>query len=900
MRAAVFRTLTRLLLARAAFALGGVANGPPAPEVVEPPPGETRRVVLDSIQATVGPNQAAIQWRTRFELGLLSFDVDCDVGGRWVRVNSAPIPAVNDTAGGSYSVPIFGVDGRWGACRLVARTVHGQSIQLGARSLTIVPGDPAPQMTVARNRARPEVSHGIRSPVFPQGSPAPVDLTSGTSSIKIVTQSQGVHFVSANSLTNILSQPAATIAGWIAAGQIGMSNRGGKVGYIPGNGWTGPGQTGPGLFFYAETNRNNYTYQNVYWIRAGTNHVGYEDGQHPIPAAAAESYQASLYEELDRLLVTSLLSDPEQDFWMWAGMTAGNTNFNSWTTDFSTDHLAPPAAGDSVIQIQWLGGSDLAHRVSVALNGILLGTVDWSGLQPYSARFTAPAGTLVDSSAPGAPQNLLALTAELSPLLPAGVEADQVYLNSFSVSYPRTYYTSVASLEVAASSNSVISVAGFGGSGTPNLLTIDVSDVRQPLVVTNLAVDEPGSVWRASWRPANPGARYAILQSNLKVAAAFPAEPPVLVYPAALADATTRAAYVVVAPSALLESANQLAAYRSRSGLTSRVVPLDDIFNSFSDGLVTPHAVQAFLASAYTNWAVPPRFLILLGAGSIDYRNLDGFGGNLIPPLMIHSAYGLFSSDSLYGDVAGDGVPRVAVGRLPITDTNGFADVFAKIQSYEAERPSPPLRGVLLAGQPDVAGDFIGNITNVAAQLTASYTNTLIHPMPAPAPVNAPVLQAALQASLNGGVDLLNYFGHGAVDRFGDGSSPLLVVNQGLPPTFLPSLNNGGRLPLVVAMTCVAGQYSSPGFNCLTAGLVQSASGGAAAALAPTGLSLDAEAAWINLRLAQLLNMNRTGRFGDVILQSFSLYNQRGPWVTPVWLYNLLGDPALRIKSTAD
>jgi hypothetical protein len=186
----------------------------------------------------------------------------------------------------------------------------------------------------------------------------------------------------------------------------------------------------------------------------------------------------------------------------------------------------------------------------------------------------------------------------------------------------------------------------------------------------------------------------------------------------------------------------------------------------------------------------------------------------------------------------------------------------------------------------------VAAIQAVEGYLSPRYISQKIYPEPYPVPPSPPpidvaAMRTAVQAGLNGGVDILNYVGHGAADRFGR--------DKYLHALDVAGLSNGSRLPLTIAMTCVSGQYSIPGTDCLAETLLMTPGVGAVATVAPTGLSYDSDAAWISRRLMQVLGQTRGGRLGGVITQTFSLYNSAGDHLTPVWMYNLIGDPALRI-----
>ena len=252
-----------------------------------------------------------------------------------------------------------------------------------------------------------------------------------------------------------------------------------------------------------------------------------------------------------------------------------------------------------------------------------------------------------------------------------------------------------------------------------------------------------------------------------------------------------------------------------------------------------------------------------------------------MPPLLVTTGYGLFCSDSAYGDVNGDGQPEIAVGRLPVTTAGQLLELVNKIKSYEAPLAANPAQSLLVADAPDSAGDFASAIQQVGATLSGNYSNTVVQ---CGSQGDLSDWRQAIQSSLNTGVDLFDYTGHGAIDRFGTAGY--------LTSADVPSLQNGARLPFVVAVTCVAGQFSVPGSVCLAESLLLQSQAGAIAVVAPTGLSVNQDASRLNLRLMQLLQTNAQAGMGDLFRQALADHVAEDNPTTQPAIYNLIGDPA--------
>ncbi len=283
-----------------------------------------------------------------------------------------------------------------------------------------------------------------------------------------------------------------------------------------------------------------------------------------------------------------------------------------------------------------------------------------------------------------------------------------------------------------------------------------------------------------------------------------------------------------------------------------------------------------------------PRYAVLIGDGTYDYRDLLQKHDNLLPPLLVSTGYGLFCSDSAYGDVNDDGQPEIAIGRLPVKTADQLLGLVNKIKTYEAQPAAPTAQSLLVADAPDSAGNFAEAIHQVGATLAGSYSNNVVE---CASQTDLATVREAIQSSLNTGVDLVNYIGHGAIDRFGNAGY--------LTSADIASLQNGARLPVVVAVTCVSGQYSVPGSTSMAEHLLLQSQGGAIAVVAPTGLSVNQDASRLNLRLMQLLRRNAQAGIGDMFQQALAEHMTKDAPATQPAIYNLLGDPATVYKATS-
>jgi hypothetical protein len=111
-----------------------------------------------------------------------------------------------------------------------------------------------------------------------------------------------------------------------------------------------------------------------------------------------------------------------------------------------------------------------------------------------------------------------------------------------------------------------------------------------------------------------------------------------------------------------------------------------------------------------------------------------------------------------------------------------------------------------------------------------------------------------------------------------------------------PSLLAQSRQPLLLTMNCLNGYFVAPNFDALPEALLKAEGRGAIAAFSPSGLSLDGPAhQYHRAVMAELVNGTHE-RLGDAILAAQRTYAETGLMPELLAVYQLLGDPAMRIQ----
>ena len=682
-------------------------------------------------------------------------------------------------------------------------------------------------------------------------SPAGVHLT---------VNETGLYYLRSSDIATWFGLTEHSAESLIASGKLQLTRGGQPVAWRPDS--DAKGKRALGLFFYGEAVKGVYAAGSVYHLQHGK---GLLMASQPAAAGSgAGSFPTVLHLETDAFPATVIDLDPESDYWFWEFLQADDPTFGHHS--FATD--APGlSAGSASLTVNLQGATDSGvtgeHHVLVALNGTPLGDTTWQGITAQTATFDIPPGLLLATG------NQIDVKAEIGNGAPYSI----VYIDSFDLAYRRAFGAAGDALAFTPDAAQGVTVTGFS---SPDVRLLDVGDPLRPRWITGAQV-APG--YGLSFSAASGTHYLAAAAAALKSPAAVRAwSAP------SLQSGNNRADYLVLAPASLLGAAQRLADQRQSRGLQTLVVSSEQVFDEFAAGAPNPHAIHDFLAYAWTHWSQAPRYVVLAGSGSLDYRNLLGFGDCVMPPLLVQSNGGLFPSDNALADVDGDGLPEMAVGRIPVLTEAGLDAYTNKLAAAEGGPVDWAGNVIFLSDADDGATVFANESDQVASHLGAGYSLSSIS-------LHATPLAAArseLFAGLGQGASLVNYMGHGGIDRL---SSSGLLTNADVA-----GLTNADRLPVVTAMTCTISRFTVPGVPSLGEVLVTSAAGGAVAVWGPSGLADDT----FSQRLAESFYRSTSDitnpLLGDRILRALGEFRGLGGDASLLDIYNLLGDPALRLR----
>ncbi|MCU0442372.1 MAG: type IX secretion system sortase PorU [Bacteroidia bacterium] len=285
---------------------------------------------------------------------------------------------------------------------------------------------------------------------------------------------------------------------------------------------------------------------------------------------------------------------------------------------------------------------------------------------------------------------------------------------------------------------------------------------------------------------------------------------------------------IITHPQFINES-NALANFhRTRSGLSVHVVTPDAIYNEFSSGTQDVSAIRDFVRMFYKKASIPaemPKYLILFGRASYDYKNRIPNNTNFVPTFQSIESFAptaTYNSDDYFGflddnegkwESAADGkeLLDIAIGRLPAQDNTQAQNMLSKITNYV----SKPLFGDWKTKLVFVADDEDGNLhqtqaNNLANRATNEFKDYNIKKIfidgyeeeNTAGGARNPTAQREIVQSVEQGAMLINYTGHGG--EVGWASERILNTDD------IQGWTNGLKLPLFVTATCEFSRFDDP------------------------------------------------------------------------------------------
>lgn len=689
--------------------------------------------------------------------------------------------------------------------------------------------------------------------------------------------------------------------------------------------WVGHQLHGP------ESWNDAYSIHNVYLLGAAPGpHKRIADATPVARSGATAGLQRTLHLEQDNLMIRL---DPSQqkpwqepDVWQWAKLT--HVDPDPFKTDFDLPDLAGRGP-DVAMTLNFRGLSSLFapmnqkankpadHQVELRVNGRLLTTLDWNSRDEVRKDLAVPLGLLK------ARGNTLELRIPKRPVpwQPQNDIVDVVMFNWAELRYPIAgdLDAGVFALSVRDGQHGDQALR-YAGAGTPVLFGDD-------------GVRRPGQAAEGAYRFAAAPAgvdQYPTLDGQLAAPAAV----------RAAADGTDWRKpgegydYLIVSHATLMDAVRPLAEFHRQRGLKVALIDPQEAYDQFNGGISHPQAIRRLVDVAWNEWPEPrPRFLLLVGKASFDIRhdtyddgryakwtNLEllypnQFGGiastanpnrtekladsNLIPTWQFPSPEGQSASDNGFVTVGREKLPKgeeewkpvLAVGRFPVVKPEEVTAIVNKTIRYMTDPPIGRWRreAMMITDDSTYFHTLSDQLADELDDLGFATSRIYAHKEEE----HNVAHQSAIRDGLNDGQLLVHFIGHGGRYIWRTGAPDVRKNHDLFTLDDVSGLTNGGRLPVILSMTCYSAPFDNPSEDSIGERFLREADRGAVAVFAASWRN-SPSAAFSKALMTEMLEPGQT--IGEGIVKAKNSINSR----ILVEMYNLLGDPALIMELPRD
>lgn len=369
---------------------------------------------------------------------------------------------------------------------------------------------------------------------------------------------------------------------------------------------------------------------------------------------------------------------------------------------------------------------------------------------------------------------------------------------------------------------------------------------------------------------------------------------------------------IIVTPKSLSSHAEDLANFRRDADtLDVLVVDAGEIYHEFGGGNADPTAIKDFVRMFYESAGGDhekrPRYLLLFGDASYDYKDRIGGNTNLIPTFESEQSLEVilsYASDDYFGlldPFEADGereVIDIGIGRLPIKNAEEARKAVSKLKRYYSPRSLGPWRNEICF----IGDDGDGRLHMEQADSLANILDTLYKDFnirriffdaykqyATPGGARYPDVNEAINEQMRKGSLVLSYVGHGG--ELGWAHERVLEVAD------INAWTNAYKMPLFVTATCEFSRYDDPQRTSAGEFVFLNPDGGGIGLVTTTRLVYSTPNFRLGIDFNNLaykpLSNGEMPRLGDLALETKARNSSFG---TNTRVFLLLGDPSMRLS----
>ena len=312
--------------------------------------------------------------------------------------------------------------------------------------------------------------------------------------------------------------------------------------------------------------------------------------------------------------------------------------------------------------------------------------------------------------------------------------------------------------------------------------------------------------------------------------------------------------FIIVSHPDFLNAANTLANFHQNTlHQKTLVVPTTQVYQEFGGGKPDAGAirdmVRAFYVAAGNDTSKMPKYLLLIGDGSYDNRNIIPGNTAFIPTYESVSSIdkaSSYTSDDFFGllsDNEGSNIETgaqlldISVGRLPVQNSTDANAIVNKIINYKSVNSYGNWRNLItFVADDEDQNTHINQADGYATTIAATHPEINLDKIywdaykqeATSSGARYPDAHDAIIRRIEGGTLVMNYTGHGSTIGWGH--------ERVFETPDIESLNNYNNLPLFITATCDFSVFDAPDIISAGEHLILNNNGGAIALMTTTRL----------------------------------------------------------------
>jgi hypothetical protein len=636
-----------------------------------------------------------------------------------------------------------------------------------------------------------------------------------------------------------------------------------------------------------------YETENTYWLTWGVDFGSAPrrmDGRTVTPAGPYDiemtSYEARLHVEQDNQYDACYTDDR----WYW--QTLDPSVVTVFNNPFQLDQVAGP---EGVVKTQAFGPykNTLNQTAEYQLNGSFIGSLEWS------------TGIGFD------PLDMPILEAEVSNLAQGAntftvrkASGNTMYILWYEVFYNRPLQAVSNLLDFYAPAETGSAHIVLNGYQQGTLYIFDVTNHESPVFLDGwrrtVQGAELGDLLDGTPRHYIAAHAYALVHPDIEIATV-----------ASLRDDPVCPDMLIIYHEMFEAAASILRSLRTEGipyepNPYVKAVEIQAVYDNFSCGRKDPIAIRNYIKFLYDSFADGGepvlKYVLLVGNGTYDARDILGRGNDLIP-LYMNRDYvnerNAVEDDDFYVklDEGGDRYTDIAIGRLCVlnsSEASGWADLLV---TYDDDTDLGSWRNKVILVADDEFGStfddefyFMDDAEDMCDDEHGQFPRFIdfkkvyLHHYPLVGSVK-PAARRDLLDSWNEGALIVNYAGHGSAYQMAD--------EYVMMDSDVYSLTNGTRRPIVLSFSCTTGNLESPYRRSLSQIMCTYAGGGAIATMSAVDPTYPAPNTMLNREVFEAIFTSRDSTGTEPIGYALLLAKMKVLSITNNAKYALLGDPSM-------